>query len=153
MRKMNDSAKVCTICRLIWTPKNNVIRLYHGTYSMIHHKNRTVKKVVPTCRLFNQQQKKKIEQMSPKANTHAREDICERVSPCRCKRAGGTLRAYKVHITDERNKPKFSDKGCEWVVFGVSEGIWGKWRQDQDVWCWCNGIKQAMKVLIRRIKT
>ena len=44
--KMNESAKVCTICRLIFTLKILIRPLYIGTYMVIYHKNRTVKKVL-----------------------------------------------------------------------------------------------------------
>ena len=44
--KMNDSAKVCTICRLFFAPKITIKPLYIGTYRVIYPKNPTVKKVV-----------------------------------------------------------------------------------------------------------
>ena len=52
-RKMIESAKVCTICRLIFTLKTLIRPLYISTYIVTYHENRTVKKVIRICRLLD----------------------------------------------------------------------------------------------------
>ena len=50
MRKMDESAKVCIICRLKYTLKILITSLCTGTYRVFCWKNRTVKKVIWICR-------------------------------------------------------------------------------------------------------